>query len=239
MNWYSQLKISMALPIAEDYPYPYGKEEYKSGDLFTDYAKYNTITINQIDSVLKDPEILNKYGPLKYIGSGTEGIAYYSKKDDAVIKLTKSESEFENAKNAKEYQSMFDEKTPHVAQIYDAYKIKEYDNLYVIVMEKLETLNPEEQKIVRFIALKNQNQIDALSDSAYRAMEDVMLRNWKSSDFSKFSNPKKFIEVMKKLYDMSYYLNQELGMELKDIHEHNIGKRPDGTYVLLDFGGSF
>jgi len=37
---------------------------------------------------LGDKEILNNYQPLRYVGSGTNGIAYFSGANNSIIKLT-------------------------------------------------------------------------------------------------------------------------------------------------------
>jgi len=247
INWYEIIKLSMALPRAEDYPKPHGDKEYGSDENedSIQYLRYNPWTIESINRVLKKTDIIEKYGPLKYLGSGTEGIAYLTS-DGKVIKITFDRTELEAARSIMEYQSLFDGQIPHIVTIYDANQIPETemhnnrDILYYILSEKVIPLDGEEKKIVQNILSQffdNQSKAIYYDNKTLNLIKrDMVLKINKNGellfDINLYSN------IFDKIFKMTNYLNKEIGMTMGDLHADNIGKRESGEYVLMDIGHS-
>lgn len=244
MNWYKKIKISAPVPEAEDYPIPYGNVDYRQkGDYFT---KYNVDTIMDIDQMLKDTSMFKKYGPLKYIGSGTNGIAYYSTSDGKVVKITRDIGEYRAAKKVVILQNKSGKQLPIVrifgAEEIDSSKIKKNiytheSELYIIVMERVQTIeDSKEQEILKKLSdfiTNNPYYYDDLTLKIKKKMIFELINKHASLNWDEFSN------IADNFFTMTNSLVIDAKMTLQDIHINNIGKRTDGSYVLLDLGHSF
>lgn len=242
MNWYQYIKFSMALPEVEDYPQPFGEMTYPE-DNYQDIVRYNIGSIEELDKTLQDTSIFDKYGPLRYLGSGTSGVAYYDAGSGKVVKVTFDETEYEAAQAVMEYNSMMNGTLPHIVQVFDVEKVPEGEGIsqefYILVIEKVYELDDMEKEIVRFISENTGYAPQHLSGYFRETNKRRILEDWKNSEFADMIDTNSFIEVYEKFYDMINFLIEEMGLAPFDIHQDNIGKRADGTYVLMDLGKSF
>ena len=222
----------MALPKATHYPIPWGDIDYES-DEREKVVRYNVSTIDTINNILEDADFIDQYGPLKYIGSGTNGIAYYNHHHDFVIKITSDKSEYEQASLIVSSKKLAD----YMPLIYETNKIDDdklsnkSKHLYLVVMEKLIELDLEEKKIVNFISLRNFHDLAPLNSTELQEQRIALFREWDLRE--KSIQPEKFNITYDRLYSL---INSVHPKFLNDIHEYNIGKREGGTFVIMDLG---
>jgi len=195
MNWYNINKQSMALPEIDN---EYSDDAIKK--IFIDY-----IDKELSDETKKKFDMENRNR--NYLDVGSQGIVY-DIGDDAVEKITRDAVEYENAQYIIDLQKESGI-LPFVVGVFYADKVQKKQELYRIVMEKVNILSEEEQKFFR----QHFNNM--------YLMEHRL--NFIGSDF--YDGMLQFIRYLKE-YNFYPY----------DMAPFNVGRRKDGTFVVLDLG---
>lgn len=192
------------------------KHKDKGGVSSTIGELTNKKTTNALEDIIESlVKRFNIKGKVKYINSGTFGMAFVIK--DKVIKLTSNKSEANIAKG------LIGENIPNCVKYYDIIYLSDY-KIWAILMDKAEKLSKQEKSVVEILT----------SSFAYTL-----------SDFNKVKDKMSDIKIsddkLKKLWEdyMQMYSSlNDNNISLNDLHEDNIGYL-NGTMVHFDImGGS-
>jgi len=198
MNWYSKLKqADFPLP-SFDYKDPNDEDRLRGG--------FHSVDSDMTEEDAKKQE--QKHPKLTYEGSGSYGVAFVNE-GNMVIKYTTHYSEFASANHILILQEQLGGRIPGFVKVIDTEKLK--NDVFAIVMEKLEPLNNKEQCFVKAV---------------------------RTGAYSEFENDPFFLEVSTKYEKMLFDIDRS-GGDPWDAHRYNIGKLPNGQYVMFDLGGLF
>lgn len=207
MNWY---KTSMPLPSFEGYP--------EQPEDFQETTKKN---LNDLI-----PETLETKVPLKWIGSGSQGMAFIDKiNPHKIIKYTMDDSEFKMAKYLLDWQKSNGSFNPHIVGVYNSYKLN--DDVYVIELERVRHLTFEESIIIDFLISKIRVPYGKYKN------ENTEWDYLKNMSFVKMSKDN-FIKLFKEFQNLINYM-KENNFYLSDLHPGNLGWRNE-KIIFLDLG---
>jgi len=233
MSWYREIKKAMPLPRAKNYPENWDKEHEK--DNF-----YNTK--ERLDKLLGPEDREDPEGELGYIGHGSYGFAYESEKNpNKVIKYTKDLAELEVAKKIFELQKANGGFLPFITGIYEFQQIPR-KNIARLVMEKVEPLNEYYRKIYHRVEYIVEEIV--FEESSYKDGVAYLKKKLERGDYNfkndKYSTiPEQEQEETLEMFDRALQMTRgliALGFRPSDLHGGNVGFRPSGELVTLDYG---
>lgn len=209
MNWYTRLKQAMPLPEAVDYP----TDPDAAGGAY-----------RRMNSLLEEPNaknVENWYPGLKYLGHGEGGLAFLHNTPHSVVKLTSDRDEFLLARKLMRYP---------VNCVVNVYNVKEAQpstykgvgmqrGVWAIELEKLIPLADSEAQMINDI-------YDCMDASYSRSIEEIYVA---------LGEPKDINGTIEKYMNLIHCLKSNR-LRPDDAHGRNIGKRADGSFVLLDLG---
>jgi len=168
----------------------------------------------------------------KYKGHGEQGLVY-DIGGGKVLKITRDDFEFNMATN------LVGKRLPCVVQVYKTKQIN--DESFVIVTEMVNVLSDKEKSMYelarsyfqrhfeRMINISGEEFIKILDNHLYREKYN---KTNSITDYSKYISRDMIIEI----FNMYRCLKLN-GFKYIDANCNNIGRRDDGTLVLLDIGG--
>lgn len=189
------------------------------------------------DIIKSVAEKLEIFGNIKAYKSGMYGITFTA--GDKTLKITTDNDEALMVKRIMDLQSKLD--LDHIIKYHDILKLKikgfsnRNKNYYVIIMDRVLPLESDEidKKILDFVV---EIIVDNFDHIIGPKIKDIQVDNYvqellKSKIIDKY--PRKYITY---LYDMGEIVKQYNKLKLPnyDIHDGNIGMRPDGTLVSFD-----
>lgn len=235
MNWYLKNKTA-------DAPFP---------STATDIPPGYTTGLGNVDRYM-DEEIAKqesqKHKKMRYIGSGLWGAAFEVPGQIApneVIKYTPSTDEFSSVMQLIRKQQEKGGSLPGVVHVYDMEQKGKH--LYKIRMEKVQPLTIFERDVVDMIFFplihggkKTLNGSPLLP--LWRTIQDYVIRNASklglATSSEDIAQKQLILNIAKNYWKMLSQIHS-FGGKLFDTKGANIGKRSDGSYVLLDLGFLF
>jgi hypothetical protein len=140
MNWFVAIKLSMALPAAQNYPEP-GPRGHRG-------------SLSDIDHRMSDADasqFAERYENLAYLGGGTDGVAYTHSDPQTVVKVTTSFEESEVATG------VMGEPSPCCARVFS---VDDNENeTWTIVVERIQPLTAA-QKDAIFQLVRHRRVVD-------------------------------------------------------------------------------
>jgi len=250
MNWYKKTKKAMPLPRSKDIPRSQDDVRFEEDDSNNLWGSIDFMNRNLRDQ----SELEEKYPDLKYLGSGSYGVAYDiindAKRNNHVLKITFDWKEIQSAKKILEMQKENGGKFPHISFVYNVSEIQQREpgnrmkmyNIVAIESEKVNRISLRENSIISRLWNFFWRNPSSLNNEREASLKNAW--NYSKIALSNFSHEERdeekisviFSNVFNKYYDMLSSI-KELGFKLIDIHSGNVGIRPEtGEYVVLDFG---
>jgi hypothetical protein len=217
---------AMPLPRADNYP-----EDFEGSSM-----KY------KLDTAIPD-EIEDAEGKLDYLDRGSYGLVYTPQSDDKkVVKYTFDRSEIQAARKVWEYQKHWGTLPQHIAGLYDFGQVPNSDEVYRLVLEKVNPLSEFEQQVTSglfnivhdYLASDDPSTDDYLKEE----IEDVLNENvWDVGGLREKTDEDivKRKAFVREYFNMVDWLVSE-GFTADDAHNRNVGRRSNGDLVMLDYG---
>lgn len=168
----------------------------------------------------------------EYLGGGAWGLAV-AISDKEVLKITKHELEYNNAKRLEGHNFT------NLVDIYETFKIiGEHNNFYIIRQELLQPLSMEEKVIMGLLSMKvNINRIE----SDVRLAKEISrcpsfnFNSFIDDEFNYHINGRRILMVMEFLKDIRGMHKEanELDVFIGDLHQNNVGYK-NGHLAMLD-----
>lgn len=217
MNWYT---TAMALPEATGYP--------QSG------SRSDLNTINQVDEGL-NPDVADaltkEFGPLKYLGHGSYGIAYDQKNPERVLKVTDDDSEAIAANR------LMQNPIPCAVRIYSVKKLNDM-GWWALETQRVNPIPVNTKRYIAYIASLFNSNFD--NNVGENTTFEYALEGTKSDSECRIRfgiSIDKAREIFNRYRTMFMCLKSN-GFNATDAYSSNIGINKNGSFILLDVGHS-
>ncbi len=165
---------------------------------------------------------INKNNPdIEFLNAGANGIVLGDKNPNHVYKITRDITEFDAAK------ALLKKPCSCIVRVFSAKAIQ--NNVWQIELEKVIPLIDNESSLC--YSLSDYASMRGMPSFNYvtKRMTDTLLEPPNFNDLKPVYD--KFAKLINCIVDN--------GFSIEDAHSDNIGKRQDGSYVLLDLGGAY
>lgn len=179
---------------------------------------------SMINEELTMQDVISKYKNLQAIDKTANGYVFLDAFDQ-IIKITNDKIEYENALKFIERPSKLFVKYISAKEL--------GNNIYELIMEKLDPLNDKEWDIVDLVQQSLGTQDYMLDNQRrWRFIAELKQNPEYYEGFSTLEEVVAFINLLKKMYLEAKARN----IILYDLRAQNIGKRSNGDYVHFDIG---
>ena len=206
INWYKTIKAMPLAPITNEYP----------------YDDYGAI-IDQDDRLLQETIDKHLQDERAYLGHGAWGVVYDTPKAGIVEKISRSDSDYNNALEVMKKQKENGGPLSYCVEVYDTQKIQEDPTIYRIFLEKVKNLDESTELIFdKYYRRMKGAYSNMLNLEGMRLMQE------------EYEIPDEHFPLIEQIRQFMLKMRRD-NIDPWDVYGHNVGFRGEDI-VILDIG---